>query len=153
MVSTFFSCGSQENCTMKKTPKPQQIEESENYHIFSFWRHGNLGICWLLGEEFGTEDWSMQPGSRSGEDICCFHELGWSKPLVSSVKRGLRYCTEYMLQCHWIQPLSWTWSFICIICVDFIGDNPLFRFMPPQYLSFRVRWNMFTVVLSIKIVY
>lgn len=35
--------------------KPKQIEESENYHIFPFWRPGNLGTCCSLGEGFEVE--------------------------------------------------------------------------------------------------
>lgn len=80
----------------------------------------------------------MQTGCGSGEGTYCFHECGGSEPMVSTEKKSLCYCPEYMLQCHWIQPLSWIWCFIRIICVDFTADNLIFRFAPPQYLSFKM---------------
>ncbi|KAJ7413146.1 hypothetical protein BTVI_44073 [Pitangus sulphuratus] len=72
-----------------KTKQAQETEESENV---PFWKHGNFGSIAHCVKGLVLKELSMQPVSGSGEDRCCFHELGCSKPMVST-EEGLHYCT------------------------------------------------------------
>lgn len=141
-VSTIFSQswipGKMHNERKKNT---QQTEESENYYIFPFWRHGNLGTYYSLGAEFCTKG-----------VVNAFRQLKWRMHTLlpwagvnqTRDEHCAAYCAAYMLQCYWIQSLSWTWSSIWIICVDFIGDNPIFTI-------FQVRLNISLLCYQLKV--
>lgn len=136
----------------ERKKKPKQIEESEKYHIFPFWRPGNLGTCCSLGEGFDAE--GVVNAGRQGE---------WRKQMLlpwSGVKRGGgEHCEEGPPLLHWIHaavPLNST----SVLNLEFhVNDLCWFHWEQPYFqfcdvFSACLSWwarKCFTVVLLVFI--